>query len=114
MSNPNLKPVYQRILAILILCIPGALGIYGWTIIRDVLFNYFANQGFAWLPFLGGTLLLLIALYFLGGFIFYRDKKNNRIQPKLLSKEEQEKLAELKKSGQIKKDNDKYSYYKKL
>jgi hypothetical protein len=32
----------------------------------------------------------------------------------LLSKEEQEKLAELKKSGQIKKDNDKYSYYKKL
>ncbi|SFJ30485.1 DUF2627 family protein [Thermoflavimicrobium dichotomicum] len=104
-----MKPIYQRILAILILCVPGALGIYGWTIIRDVLFNYFAQQGFAWGPFLGGLFLLLFALYFLGGFIFYRDKKRNRVQPKLLSKEEREQLASKKREKK-----DKYSFYKKV
>ena len=82
-----MKPIYQRILAIVLMCIPGVLGIYGWTLMRDITFDYFAGKGFAWLPFLGGLALLLLALYFLGGFIFYRDKKRNKIQPKLLKKD---------------------------
>lgn len=75
--------LYQRLLAIIVLCIPGALGVYGWTLMRDVFFNYFAGGRFAWLPFLGGLALFLFGLCFLAGFIFYRDLKRNQIQPKL-------------------------------
>ncbi|SEN21672.1 DUF2627 family protein [Lihuaxuella thermophila] len=92
-----MKIIYQRILAILIMCIPGVLAIYGWTLLRDILFNYFAGQGFAWLPFLGGLFLLLFGLFILGGFIFHHDKKRNKIQPKLLRKND--KAATEQKSG---------------
>lgn len=77
-----MKPIHQRIMAILLLCIPGALGIWGWTIMRNIVFDAFAGQGFAWLPFLGGLALLLFALAFLGGFIYYRDRKRNYIHPR--------------------------------
>lgn len=83
-----MKPIYQRILAILVMCIPGVIGVIGITWMRDILFNYFAGQGFAWLPFLVGLAMLLFSLYVIGGFIYYRDKKRNKIQPKLLRKKE--------------------------
>lgn len=78
--------VFQRVMAILILCIPGAIGVYGWTWMRDVFFDYMAGRGFDWLSFLGGLILFLFGLAFLGGFIFYRDAKRNKIQPKLRRK----------------------------
>lgn len=78
--------IYQRIFALLLLCIPGAIGIYGWTWMRDVFFHYMAGEGFAWLPFAGGLTLFLLSLTFLGGFLFYRDEKRNLIQPKLRRK----------------------------
>lgn len=81
-----MKPIHQRIFAILLMCIPGILGIYGWTLMRDILFDYVAGQPFAWYPFMGGFILFLLALSFIGGFIFHRDKKRNKIQPKLLKK----------------------------
>ena len=77
-----MKIIYQRIIAILLLIIPGGIGIWGWTILRDVLFNAFAGQGFAWLPFLGGLILLLASLAFLGGFIYRHDQKRKRIRKK--------------------------------
>ncbi|TCS92407.1 DUF2627 family protein [Hazenella coriacea] len=82
-----MKLIYQRIIAILIMCIPGAISIYGWTLMRDILFDYFANQGFAWFPFLGGLILFLLGLVFIGGFIFHHDKKRNKISPKWLGKD---------------------------
>ncbi|OYD09808.1 DUF2627 family protein [Paludifilum halophilum] len=84
--------IYQRILAILLLCIPGALGIYGWTLMRDVFFEYLAGQGFSWIPFLAGGILLLFGLFFIGGFLFYRDEKNNAIQPMLRRKKKNKSL----------------------
>ena len=70
--------VFQRVIAILILCIPGALGVYGWTWMRNVFFDYMAGKGFDWLSFLGGLTLFLLGLAFLGGFIYHRDAKRNR------------------------------------
>lgn len=78
-----LKPVYQRIIAILLLCLPGALGVYGWTLIRDVTFDAFAGQGMNWVALIGGSVCLGIALFVIGGFIFYRDKKHKRVDPRL-------------------------------
>lgn len=78
-----MKPIHQRILAILLLAVPGVIGIYGWTVIRDVVFHTFAGQSFDWLTFLGGSACLLFALFIIGGFIFHRDRKNKRIDPRL-------------------------------
>ncbi|MBA4495016.1 DUF2627 domain-containing protein [Paenactinomyces guangxiensis] len=83
-----MKIIYQRIFAIIIMCIPGILAIYGWTVMRDILFDYLAGQGFALLSFLGALVLFLLGLSIIGGFIFHRDKKRNKIQPRLLGKKE--------------------------
>jgi len=79
---------YQRVLAIVILCIPGAIGVYGWTWMRNVFFDYMAGKGFDWLSFLGGLTLFLFGVAFVGGFIVHRDAKRNKIQPKFRRKEE--------------------------
>lgn len=78
--------LYQRLLAFALLCIPGAAGIYGWTLMKDIIFESLAGEKFAWLPFLGGLILFLSGLFFLAGFLFYRDAKKNYVQPMLLQK----------------------------
>ncbi|GGE10529.1 hypothetical protein GCM10011571_09800 [Marinithermofilum abyssi] len=78
--------IYQRIFALAILCIPGAASIYGWTWMRDIFFASFAGQPFDWLAFAGALTLFLGGLFFLAGFLFYRDDKNNLIQPMLRRK----------------------------
>ncbi|SFS92698.1 DUF2627 domain-containing protein [Marininema halotolerans] len=75
--------IYQRMFAIVLICIPGAAGVYGWTLMKDVIFNYLAGHGFSWLAFIGGLILFLAGLAFIGGFLFYRDLKNDDIQPML-------------------------------
>ncbi|MFC4078197.1 DUF2627 family protein [Salinithrix halophila] len=70
-------------MAIVLICIPGAAGVYGWNLMKNVIFQAFAGDGFAWLPFLGGLILFLGGLFFIGGFLFYRDLKKDQVQPML-------------------------------
>ncbi|MBA4600928.1 DUF2627 family protein [Thermoactinomyces sp. AMNI-1] len=70
----------ERILAILIVCIPGLFAVYGWKWMRNLLHDFFAGKPFAWLPFLGSLLLFLTGIAVIGSFIYYRDKKRHRIQ----------------------------------
>jgi TRAP-type C4-dicarboxylate transport system permease small subunit len=73
----------QRFVALFILVIPGALGVYGWKLMRDALFTFFdTDLGFQWLLFLLGLLLFLVGVAFVGGFIFYRDRKRKLVQPR--------------------------------
>ncbi|GGK19144.1 hypothetical protein GCM10010965_10320 [Caldalkalibacillus thermarum] len=65
----------QRFISILILVIPGALGVYGWTLMREAFFTNFTPEGFQWDMFLLGFFLFVVGVGFVGGFIFYRDKK---------------------------------------
>ncbi len=74
------KQAYERILAILIICIPGLFAIIGWKWMQDILHNFFAGHSFAWLPFLGSLLLFLAGIAIIGSFIYYRDDKRNRVQ----------------------------------
>lgn len=75
-----------RFIALLILVIPGVLGVYGWTLMRNAFFSLLdPNISFQWLHFLSGLLLFLIALLFIGGFIFYRDKKRKRVQTRFMN-----------------------------
>ncbi|MGZ9586184.1 DUF2627 domain-containing protein [Paenibacillus marinisediminis] len=83
-----------KFIAILLLVIPGLLATYGFFIIRDTVFQYIADHGnesiadpsFGWLPFLGGLVLFLFGIIFLGGWIFYRDRKRNYVATRFRKK----------------------------
>ncbi|WHY75996.1 DUF2627 domain-containing protein [Neobacillus sp. WH10] len=70
-----------RIIALLILVIPGALAAFGIKLMRDMTFGIlqapFPNL---WLQFLVGLLLFIGGLGFVAGFIFRRDRKRNKVQ----------------------------------
>jgi hypothetical protein len=85
------KQVFQRLIAILLMCIPGGMSVYGWTLMRDILFHTAAGEPFGYLPFSIGLILFLLGLSIVGGFIYYRDKKRNKIQPKLLKNRDKNK-----------------------
>lgn len=81
-----IKKLHERLLAALLLCIPGVLAIIGWTRMREALFNFFAGQPFPWLAFGIGLILFLVSLTFIGGFIFRHDQKRKRVQAKWIKK----------------------------
>jgi hypothetical protein len=71
----------KRIIALLILVIPGFLAALGIKLMRDMLFAIkdapFPNL---LLQFLVGFIFFIGGLGFVAGFIFHRDKKRNKIQ----------------------------------
>jgi hypothetical protein len=89
-----MKLVTQRLIAILLLVIPGLGAAYGFLLMKDALFDYFAELGnansasppFAWGTFIIGAILFLLGIAFIGGWTFYRDRKRNylssRFRPK--------------------------------
>ncbi|MFC7370460.1 DUF2627 domain-containing protein [Fictibacillus iocasae] len=80
----------QRLLALLIMVIPGLLAVFGIKWMRDTLFGVLQTP-FSNLPlqFIAGFFSLLIGLAFVGGFIFYRDKKRSKVQPRFQNKNKQ-------------------------
>ncbi|MFD2208969.1 DUF2627 domain-containing protein [Virgibacillus halophilus] len=72
-----------RIIAFLILLLPGVFSAIGIKLIRDALFNdyylLFFNAG---IQFIIGCILFIGGLAFIGGFIFYRDRKMHQIRKK--------------------------------
>jgi len=70
-----------RIIALIILVIPGFLAAFGIKLMRDMTFGIlqapFPNL---WLQFLTGFILFVGGLGFVGGFIFHRERKRNNVQ----------------------------------
>lgn len=70
-----------RIIALILLLIPGLLAGYGIKLMRDMLFGILhAPFPYLWMQFFGGLLYFIIGLGFIGGFIFHRDRKRNKVQ----------------------------------
>jgi Protein of unknown function (DUF2627) len=71
----------KRIIALIILVIPGFLAGWGIKLMRDMTFGIL-NKPFPWywLQFLVGLVLFIGGLAFVAGFIFYRDRKRNKVQ----------------------------------
>ncbi|MFD1360650.1 DUF2627 domain-containing protein [Lentibacillus salinarum] len=66
----------NRLIAVLMLLIPGVLSAYGIKLMRDTLFNDFHPIFFhIGIQFVAGFLFFLIGISFIGGFIVYRDRK---------------------------------------
>ncbi|WEK56312.1 MAG: DUF2627 domain-containing protein [Candidatus Cohnella colombiensis] len=88
-----MKLTIQRLIAVLLLVIPGIGATYGFLLMKDAFFNYFAYSAnselkldFEWGMFVLGAILFLCGIGFIGGWTFYRDRKRNylssRFRPK--------------------------------
>jgi hypothetical protein len=79
--------LFQRFLAVMVLVLPGLAGTYGWILMKDVWFaSLDPNILFAWPLFLFGLFLFVFGIAFLGGWILFRDRKRNYVQPKFREK----------------------------
>ncbi|GKU79632.1 DUF2627 domain-containing protein [Paenibacillus sp. L3-i20] len=88
-----MKLMISRFIAILFLVIPGLTACFGFLKIKDSLFNYYSQFGndaitpnFEWLTFLLGVLMFAIGAGFIGGWIFFRDRKRNYVAPRFKEK----------------------------
>ncbi|HLS10227.1 DUF2627 domain-containing protein [Lentibacillus sp.] len=72
-----------RIVAVLLLFIPGLISAFGIKLMRDALFNDFYSIFFhISVQFIAGFMLFLGGLAFIGGFIVHRDRKNQKTKRK--------------------------------
>jgi hypothetical protein len=71
----------RRLIAFLILFIPGVLAVYGIKIMRDMLFGIlqFPFPALS-LQFLAGLIFCIGGIGFIAGFILHRDRKKNKVQ----------------------------------
>jgi len=88
-----MKLKISRIIAMLILVIPGVLACVGFLKIKNSTFDYFMQFGieqtkpaFDWLQFIFGIILFAIGIGFIGGWIFFRDRKRNYVAPRFKEK----------------------------
>ncbi|AST92435.1 DUF2627 domain-containing protein [Sutcliffiella cohnii] len=77
----------QRIIALTILVLPALLAVLGIKLMRDMIFGVLhAPIPSLLLQFVVGLLFLGIGLWFVAGFIFYRDRKRNKVQNRFQKK----------------------------
>ncbi|GGA68004.1 DUF2627 domain-containing protein [Ornithinibacillus halotolerans] len=70
-----------RLVAVLIIFIPGVIAAIGIKLMRDTLFDDFHPIFFhTGIQFTVGLILFLAGLAFLGGFIIHRDRKNQKVK----------------------------------
>lgn len=88
-----MKLVISRFIAILFLVVPGILACFGFLKMKDSLFLYFSEFGndavtpyFQWLTFLFGLVMFGAGAGFIGGWIFFRDRKRNYVAPRFKEK----------------------------
>lgn len=86
--------VITRFIAVLLLAIPGVIATSGFLLMKNAIFDYVVDHGndklaapvFQWLPFTVGLLLFILGVGFIGGWIFYRDRKRNYVAARFREK----------------------------
>lgn len=70
-----------RIIAVLIIFLPGVIGALGIKLMRDAFFSevypFLFNEV---VQFIVGLIMFVGGLTFIGGFIYHRDKKRNLLK----------------------------------
>ncbi|WP_210365864.1 DUF2627 domain-containing protein [Bacillus sp. REN3] len=70
-----------RIIALIIMLIPGFIAALGIKLMRDMVFGILQSPfPYLWLQFLAGLVFFLAGLGFVAGFILHRDRKKNKVQ----------------------------------
>ncbi|KAA0549482.1 DUF2627 domain-containing protein [Bacillus sp. BGMRC 2118] len=76
-----------RFIALILVLIPVGLAALGIKLIRDMSFGVLqAPIPSLSLQFLLGVICLVGGLYLIGSFIFYRDRKRNKIQNRFMQR----------------------------
>ncbi|WP_240378080.1 DUF2627 domain-containing protein [Bacillus piscicola] len=69
----------MRLIALLILVIPGFMAVVGIKLMRDMLFQVLQPPfPWLWLQFTSGLFMLIFGIWFIAGFVRYRDRKRNK------------------------------------
>ncbi|MFK7697159.1 DUF2627 domain-containing protein [Paenibacillus sp. HJGM_3] len=79
----------KRVIALLLLIVPGFMATYGFLAMKDAFFAQFGADGtdqFLWGKFVLGLILFAIGVSFIGGWIFFRDRKRNYVAPRFKAK----------------------------
>ncbi|MEI3604863.1 DUF2627 domain-containing protein [Pseudogracilibacillus sp. SE30717A] len=70
-----------RILAVIVIFLPGIIGAFGIKLMRDALFSevypILVHEG---IQFFLGLIMFIGGLAFIGGFIYHRDKKRQLVK----------------------------------
>lgn len=90
---PRMRLIVARFIAILFLVIPGVIACLGFLNVKNALFHYFADFGndavtpsFEWWLFISGVIMFFAGAGFIGGWIFFRDRKRNYVAPRFKQK----------------------------
>ena len=81
-----MKTVLPKLIAVILLVIPGLLATYGFLLVKNALFDALGNEPLPWLRLLLGLLLFAGGVGFIGGWIFNRDRKRNYVSPRFREK----------------------------
>lgn len=69
-----------RLIAFIILLIPGIMAAYGIKLMRDSVFNKLLEPyPFIWLQFMLGLVFTILGLSFFAGFLLNRDRKKGTV-----------------------------------
>lgn len=74
-----MKPITLRFIAVLLLVIPGFVATYGFLAMKDAIFSSFGPDLFNWGKFILGLTAFVFGVAFIGGWIFFRDRKRNYV-----------------------------------
>jgi len=77
-----MRETVARFAAVILLVIPGWMATYGFLLMKDALFASFGPETMPWLKFAGGLALFAVGVSFVGGWIFFRDRKRNYVAPR--------------------------------
>jgi len=88
-----MKLTIQRLIAVILLVVPGIIACFGFLKMKDSLFLYwtsFADEavhtGFQWGKFILGFIMFAAGAGFIGGWTFFRDRKRNYVAPRFKEK----------------------------
>lgn len=80
----------KRVIALLLLIVPGFMATYGFLAMKDAFFAQFGseelNPHFLWGKFVLGLILFALGVSFIGGWILFRDRKRNYVAPRFKQK----------------------------
>ncbi len=76
-----------KIIALIILVIPGIIAAVGIKLMRDSMFGIVIDPfTYTALQFFIGLLMTVFGIWFIGGYLLYRERKNKRAQERFMQK----------------------------
>lgn len=93
--------LFQRLIAAMLLIIAGAVSMFGVKFMRDAVFFALTPdpEPYILLRFIGGLLLFIAGLAFIGGYVFTRERKKGRLSKKLMRQRKENVEVWLKKQN---------------